>query len=375
MAQLDYYKVLGVERDASEANIKQAYRRLAMKYHPDKSKGDKENEKRFKEINEAFSVLGDKKKRQQYDNFGHQGLNGGGHQWSGNFSDLGGLGDIFGEMFGGDSSPFGDAFGSRQRGPSRAPDQQYRISISFMDAYTGSKKNIKVNVHDNCGHCKGNGAKDGTAIKDCLNCGGTGVRVSSSGFMQVQQTCPRCRGEGKIIEERCATCNGQGTKEREKNIEVKIPAGVNDGDKIVLRGESTYGQLSPGDIYIWVSVKPHSLFERRAADLHCSMPIDIFDAIIGCEIKLPTMKGKVAVKIPPGTQNGKVFRLRGEGMPRLNSSQYGDIMVKVKVETPINLSKKQLEMIRNIKEGLDNDKVDHSPTTSGWKDKLKSLFK
>lgn len=377
MPQLDYYKVLGVEHDASLTDIKNAYRRLAMKYHPDKSKGDKENEKHFKEINEAFSVLGDKEKREKYDAFGHQGINGGGPggQWSGDFSNFSDLGGIFESVFGGGQNPFGQAFRSRERRQSRTPDMQYKIDIPFEEAYDGSTKEITVKVQENCKDCKGNGAKDGTAIKDCLRCGGSGVMISSSGFMQVQQTCNECRGSGKIIEEECPNCHGGGTIGKDKKIEFKVPAGINDGDKVVLRGEATHGDLTPGDIYIWVNVKPHSLYDRDGADLHCYMPVDVFDAILGCEIELPTMKGKVSVKIPPGTQNDKMLRLRGEGMPRLNSSQHGDILVVIKVETPVNLSKKQTEMIRKLGDGMDADDINHSPDTSNWKDKIKSFFK
>ncbi|MCH9664839.1 MAG: molecular chaperone DnaJ [Gammaproteobacteria bacterium] len=382
MATSDYYKTLNVERDATAKSIKDAYRRLAIKYHPDKNKGDKDSEQRFKEINEAFSVLSDTEKRQQYDAYGHQGANGGsgggfgggGAQWSGDFSDLG---DVFDSVFGRNAGGgFGGGFGGGERRKQRANDQQYKVSIEFAEAYSGSSHKAKIHVHDTCNDCKGNGAKGGTALKDCLRCGGEGVMISNNGFMQMQQTCTSCRGQGKIIEEKCDNCNGGGTKMRQKVVEVKIPAGINDGDKMVLRGEATEGDLIPGDVYVWVNVKPHFLYEREGSDLYCSMPVDVFDASLGSKIEIPTMSGKrVAINIPAGSQNGKVLRLKGEGMPRLGKSGHGDILVEVKVETPVHLSKKQIALIEELQASFIKDKVDHSPNTQSWKDKIKSLFK
>lgn len=375
MAKQDYYEALGVERNASAESIKNAYRRLAMKYHPDKNKGDKAAEKKFKEMNEAFSVLGDAEKRKQYDAFGHQGVNGGG-AGTGGFSDFNDLGDIFDSVFGGNSGGFSDVFGGGRRRQQRANDLQYKVNIKFIEAYSGCEKQINIQIHDTCSECKGNGAKDGTAIKSCARCGGKGVTVSGNGFMQLQQTCMSCGGRGSVIEETCRTCNGGGTKMRSKSLEVKIPAGINDGDKLVLRSEATQGDLVPGDVYIWVNIEPHFLYERNGSDLYCSMPVDVFDACLGSKIELPTMSGKrVAVNIPSGSQNGKILRLRNEGMPRLGKSGHGDILVEVKIETPVNLSKKQTELVQELKTNLNKDKVNHSPNSQSWKDKLKSLFK
>lgn len=377
MATSDYYKTLNVERDATAKSIKDAYRRLAIKYHPDKNKGNKDSEQHFKEINEAFSVLGDAEKRQQYDAYGHQGANGGGGggaQWSGNFSDFGDLGDVFDSVFGRNAG--GGGFGGGERRKQRAHDLQYKVNIEFAEAYSGSSHTAKIQVHDTCNDCKGNGAKGGTAIKDCLRCEGEGSTIRDNGFMRMQQTCTSCRGQGKIIEEKCSNCNGGGTKMRQKVIKVKVPAGVNDGDKLVLRGEATDGDLIPGDVYVWVTVKPHFLYNRDGNDLYCSMPVDVFDASLGSKIELPTMSGKrVAINIPAGSQNGKILRLKGEGMPRLGKSGNGDILVEVKVETPVHLSKKQIALIEELQASFIKDKVDHSPNTQSWKDKIKSLFK
>ena len=380
MAQTDYYKILGVERNASASTIKNAYRRLAMKYHPDKHKGDKESETKFKEINEAYTVLNDQEKKNAYDNYGHAGVNGGGGNSGGGFSSED-LGDIFGnfrDIFGGGgdafSGAFGDVFGGGQQSR-RGADMQYKLSISFMEAFNGCKKEFTIPVAEACDKCNGNGAKDGTALKDCLRCGGTGTMVSSRGFLQVQQPCSSCHGRGKIIEEACPSCNGKGAKSKNKNISLNIPAGINDSDKMVIRGEATAGNLQPGDVYVWINIKAHPLFHREGPDLLCEMPIDIFDAILGCSIELPAPRHKVAVKIPAGTQNGKILRLRGEGMPRLNSKSSGDIMVQIKVETPVNLNTQQKEMIQELKDDVSKDKINHSPNTSSWKDKLKSLFK
>ncbi|MBE8181909.1 MAG: molecular chaperone DnaJ [Candidatus Portiera sp.] len=373
MAQLDYYKTLRVERDASAESIKKAYRRLAIKYHPDKNQGDKEAEKKFKEMNEAFSVLGDAEKRQKYDSFGHQGVNGGGSSDYSNFNDLG---DIFDSVFGGKAGNFSDVFGGGRRRQQRANDLQYKINLEFEDAYKGCEHTFNIQVHDTCNECKGNGAKDGTSVKNCTRCGGKGVTISGNGFMQLQQTCSSCGGRGSIIEETCRSCNGGGTKMRSKSLQVKIPAGINDGDKMALRSEATHGDLVPGDVYVWINVKPHFLYERNGSDLYCSMPVDVFDASLGSKIELPTMSGKrVKVNIPAGSQNGKILRLRGEGMPRLGKSGQGDILVEVKVETPVNLSKKQIELVNELKSNLNQDKVNHSPNSQSWKDKLKSLFK
>lgn len=373
MAQTDYYKVLGVERSASDTDIKHAYRRLAMRYHPDKHKGDKESERKFKEINEAFNVLADKEKRKTYDAYGHAGINGTGTNGFSNFGDMGDVFSSFKDIFGGSGDAFGDIF-SGGRSQRRGEDMQIKADISFEDAFNGCKKELVIPVKEKCDKCGGNGAKNGTAIKDCLRCGGSGTMVSNRGFLQVQQTCSSCRGQGKIIEEICSICRGYGTETKNKKISLDIPAGIDDNNKMVLHGEATAGNMSPGDIYVWINIKPHPLFDREGADLICKTPIDIFDAILGCKIELPTPRHKVAVKIPPGTQNGKILRLRGEGMPRLNSKSIGDILVQIKIETPINLSTRQKEMIEELKKSITEDKINHSPNIYSWKDKLRSLF-
>lgn len=342
----DYYEILEVNKNASETEIKKAYRRLAIQFHPDKNPGDKEAEEKFKELSEAYAVLSDAEKRATYDRFGHAGLNnsggfGGGFSGAGfDFSDV--FGDIFGDIFGG---------GRQQRGRGRRGDDlQYNLEISFEEAAFGVEKSIDIPYNKACTTCKGSGAKPGTDAKTCPTCRGAGQVRFQQGFFSVSRPCNQCNGEGKVIESPCSDCRGTGNVRDRKTLSVKVPPGVETGNRLKVSGEGGQGAKggNNGDLYVALSVKPHPIFVREGNDVICEIPVSFTQAALGTEVEVPTLDGKVSVKIPEGTQSGKIFRLKGKGVPVLQGYGRGDQHVVVKVETPTNLSKRQRELLEEF---------------------------
>ena len=369
MAKRDYYEVLGVNKSASTAELKKAYRRIAMKYHPDRNPDNKEAEEKFKEASEAYEVLSDEKKRATYDQFGHAGLDGaagmgGGHGFGGGgFSDI--FGDVFGDIFGG---------GGGRRGPARGADLRYTLELSLEDAVKGTSVKIRVPTLVSCKPCHGKGSKPGSSPKTCSTCGGHGQVRMQQGFFSVQQTCPQCRGQGKMITDPCKTCHGQGRVEEEKTLSVKVPPGVDTGDRIRLSGEGEAGDDGgpAGDLYVEVAVKEHEFFQRDGKNLYCEVPISIFDACLGGELEVPTLDGRVKLKVPEETQTGKLFRLRGKGVTPVRGGAAGDLLCRVVVETPINLSKKQKDLLQELRDGTKGQK--HSPKQESWFEGMKNFF-
>ena len=376
----DYYEILAVERSCSEAELKSAYRKLAMEHHPDRNGGCEEAEGRFKEINEAYSVLSDAQKRAAYDRFGHagvNGMNGGGGQAG--FNDVH---DIFNEVFG---QAFGDMFGAggRQRstGPARGQDLRYDLEISLEQAYAGAEVTLNVPSAITCEACTGTGAKPGTNPTTCNTCNGIGRVRASQGFFSIERTCPRCAGSGRMILDPCTSCRGHGQVRQERTLSVRVPAGVDDGAKIRLSGEGDAGARGGprGDLYIFLSVKPHELFERDGLDLLCSVPVPMHIAALGGEIDAPCLLGgehcdgtsRQTVKVPEGAQTGKTVRLKGRGMPSLRSRERGDLVVELFVETPTHLTAKQKELMRELA-GLCGER--QHPQTTGFMGKAKRFW-
>lgn len=373
----DYYEVLGVPKNASEDEIKKAYRKLAMKYHPDRNQGDaaKAAEEKFKEAKEAYEMLSDSDKRAAYDQYGHAGVDPnlrggmGGAEGFGGFAEA--FGDIFGDMFGGQR---GGARGGRQ--VYRGSDLSYAMEITLEEAANGKDAQIRIPSWDNCETCHGSGAKPGTSPKTCGTCNGSGVVQMRQGFFSVQQTCPHCRGTGKIITEPCVTCHGQGKVKRQKTLEVKIPAGIDDGMRIRSTGNGEPGTNGgpPGDLYIEIRTKKHEIFARDGDDLHCEVPVSFITAALGGEIEVPTLAGKAAIDIPEGTQAGKQFRLRGKGIKGLRASYPGDLYCHIVVETPVKLTEYQRKLLRDLEESLKKGGAKHSPSTESWTERLKRSF-
>jgi len=372
MEKQDYYKTLSVSKNASAAELKKAYRRLAMKYHPDRNPNDKSAEEKFKEAKEAFEVLNDPQKRSAYDQFGHAGVNqsSGGHPGggSGDFSDI--FGDVFGDIFGG-------AGGQQQRAgprPSRGSDLQYNLQVSLEDAVFGATRKIKIPSHVSCGVCKGTGAKKGTSPVTCSMCSGAGQVRMQQGFFSVQQTCPTCKGTGQEIKVKCPSCYGKGKKEETKTLSVKVPAGVDTGDRIRLSGEGEVGGLGgpAGDLFVQMVVKDHAIFKREGAHLLCQVPINIVKAALGGEVEVPTLNGKVKLKMPAGTQSEKVFRIRGKGVKPVRGGQVGDILCKVMVETPVNLTSKQKNILKAFGATI-GESSKHSPQEFSWLNGVKKF--
>ena len=382
----DYYEVLGVSKDADAKEIKKAYRKLAMKYHPDKNPGDKAAEEKFKEINEAYEVLSDEEKRSTYDRFGHDGLNGqagfGGGQGFGGFGGSGGFGgfeDIFGDIFGSGFGGFGGSGGSsRRRGPRRGADIRQSVTIKFEEAAFGKKIKVKINRSEECDECHGSGAKPGTTKKTCPTCHGSGtvqsVQRTPFGNIASQRTCSTCNGEGEINESPCNKCHGKGSVRKTKTIEVDIPAGIDDGQMIKLSGQGEVGEKGGprGDLYIVVNVQKHDIFTREGYDVYIEMPIRFTQAALGDKLEVPTLDGKVSYTLPEGTQTGTVFRLREKGIPKLRSNSRGDQYVKVIIDTPKKLNDEQKELLRKFDESCGN-KV-HEKQRS-WKSKIDNFFK
>lgn len=383
MAKRDYYEVLGVEKTASDSEIKKAYRRLAMKYHPDKNQDNKEAEDKFKEASEAYEVLSDSAKRQRYDQFGHAGVENsfgsGGFSWdnfthASDFEDIfGGFGGIFETLFGGRGG-FGG--GRRSQRDNRGEDLQISISLTLEEIAKGVDKKIKINVKDTCKTCNGSGSEDGNT-ETCSQCHGTGQVMQTTrslfGHMQTVVTCPSCNGQGKIIKKKCNVCNGEGREPKTKTMNVHIPAGVSEGQYIRLRGQGNAGMRggSNGDILVLIREKEHDIFERNDADLICEYPISFSQAALGDEIQVPTITGKIKMKIPAGTQSGKIFRLKSQGLVHVNSSYHGDLFVKIRVMTPTKLSKEEKDLLEQLKK-FDSDKK-LRPEKSFFK-KFKDLF-
>ena len=371
MSKRDYYEILGVRKGASEAELKKAYKSAAMKHHPDRNPDDKGAEEKFKEANEAYSILSDPEKKAAYDQFGHASVNGAGMGGAGgaSFSDV--FGDVFGDIFGGGGR--GGARGSRAY---RGDDLQYNLELNLEEAVAGTKVDIRIPTQVKCAACGGSGAKKGTSPTICTTCGGIGQVRMQQGFFSLQQTCPRCHGKGKMITEPCGTCHGQGRTQQHKTLSVKIPAGVDSGDRIRLSGEGEAGEHGgpPGDLFVQMSVRPHPIFERDGNDLFCEVPINMTIAALGGELEVPTLNGRVKLKIPAETQSGKLFRLRGKGVKSVRGGQQGDLLCRVLVETPVNLTKKQKEMLEQLNESLIEDKLEHSPRSSNWLDGVKKFF-
>ncbi len=375
MSKRDYYEVLGVSRTATAVEIKKAYRRLAMKYHPDRNEGDAEAEQRFKEVKEAYEVLSDEQKRAAYDQFGHAGVNtgagggpggGAGAGFGASFSDI--FGDVFGDIFGG---------GRGTHRAYRGSDMQYNLEISLEEAVKGTTVKIRVPTQSVCEVCGGTGAKPGTSPRTCPTCGGVGQVRMQQGFFIAQQTCPTCHGQGTVVEDPCPACRGHGRVRDHKTLSVKVPPGVDTGDRIRLAGEGEMGEKGgpPGDLYVQIRVKEHPIFKREDANLRCEMPIPITTAALGGELEVPTLDGKVKLKIPAGTQTGKVFRVRGRGVAPVRGGPPGDLLCQVVVETPVNLNEEQKELFEKLAESLGKGGSRHSPNSSSWLDRVKGFFK
>ncbi|MDO8300335.1 molecular chaperone DnaJ [Lacisediminimonas sp.] len=375
MAKRDYYEVLGLAKNASDEEIKKAYRKLAMKHHPDRNPDSKGAEDKFKEAKEAYEMLSDAQKREAYDRYGHAGVDpnvagGGGFGGNGSFADA--FGDIFGDIFGGGARAGGRA------GPQvfRGADLRYNLEISLEQAANGFDTSIRVPSWDSCDTCHGSGAKPGTSPVACTTCGGQGQVRMQQGFFSIQQTCPKCHGTGKIIPEPCATCSGAGRIKRNKTLEVKIPAGIDDGMRIRSTGNGEPGTNGgpAGDLYVEVHIKAHAVFQRDGDDLHCEMPISFAKAALGGDIEVPTLAGKVSFTIPEGTQSGKTFRLRSKGIKGVRSGYPGDLFCHVVVETPVKLTDRQKDILREFEELTSEGGARHSPQSKSWKDKVKEFF-
>ena len=370
MAKKDYYEILGINRDATEDEIKKSYRKLAMKYHPDRNPDNPRAEEHFKEAKEAYEVLCDAEKRAAYDRFGHAGVNT--QAGMGGGAGMGGFADTFGDIF-------GDIFGSGPRSRSnvyRGADLRYNLEIGLEEAARGIETKIRIPTMDECETCKGSGAKPGTSPVTCPSCHGQGQVRLQQGFFSIQQTCPRCHGSGKMVNDPCKTCSGAGRIKKQKTLSVKIPAGVDEGDRIRLSGEGEAGVNGgpPGDLYVVIQIRSHPVFQRDQNDLHCEMPISFTTAALGGEIDIPTLDGHAKIKIPPETQSAQVFRLRGKGIKGIRSQVHGDLMCHVVVETPVKLTDRQSELLREFEEINLKDGDRHNPRAKSWMDKVKEFF-
>ena len=371
MANRDYYEVLGVSKGASKDEIKKAYRRLAMKNHPDRNPDDEAAEARFKEASEAYEVLSDDRKRQAYDQFGHAGL--GGAAGGGAGAGAGGFGDIFGDIF---SDIFGGGMGGGRSRASRGADLRYDLDLDLETAIDGDTVEIRIPRLEECGSCDGSGSEADSPVDTCGTCQGVGQVRIQQGFLSIQQTCPDCHGSGKKVRNPCKKCGGEGRVQSSKTLSVKVPPGVDNGDRIRLGGEGEAGEMGgpAGDLYVQINVRPHEFFVRDGNNLRANVPVDMITAALGGEIDVPTLKGKVSLRIPPETQSGKTFRLRGKGVQSVRTSSPGDLLCKVSVETPVNLNAKQKSLLEELRESLDSSGRSHSPATTSWLDKAKRFF-
>ena len=376
MAKRDFYEILGVAKGASEEEIKKSYRKLAMKFHPDRNPDNKEAEEKFKEVKEAYEMLTNPEKREAYDRYGHAGVDpnmGGGGGFGGG---AGGFGDAFGDIFG---DIFGGGGGGRGGGGPqvyRGADLRYNLEITLEQAANGFDTTIRVPSWDKCDTCHGSGAKPGTQPVTCTTCAGHGQVRMQQGFFSIQQTCPKCHGSGKMIPEPCAACAGAGRIKRNKTLEVKIPAGIDNGMRIRSTGNGEPGTNGgpSGDLYVEIHIKPHAVFQREGDDLHCEMPISFSKAALGGEIEVPTLTGKVSFTVPEGTQTGKTFRLKGKGIKGVRSGYAGDLFCHMIVETPVKLTEKQKDLLREFERSTSEGGAKHSPQSKGWMDKVKDFF-
>ena len=380
MAKRDFYDILGVNRDANDDEIKKAYRKLAMKYHPDRNPDNPKAEEHFKEAKEAYEILSDGQKRAAYDQYGHAGVDpqagmgggfgGFGGAGAGGFSDA--FGGIFDEIFGGGRGGGGGGRSNIYRGA----DLRYNLEISLEQAAFGTETKIRIPTMEVCEPCKGTGAKAGTQPKTCPTCQGSGQVRLQQGFFSIQQTCPKCHGTGKFVADPCGSCHGAGRIKQHKTLAVKIPAGVDEGDRIRLSGEGEHGINGgpSGDLYVQIHLKAHAVFQREQNDLHCEMPISFATAALGGEIEIPTLDGMAKIKIPSETQSGKTFRLRGKGIKGVRSHTHGDLMCHVVVETPVNLTERQKELLRELEECSQTEDGTHNPRAKSWMDRVKDFF-
>lgn len=374
MSKPDYYETLGVSRSATEAEIKKAYRKMAMKHHPDRNKGDKASEELFKAATEAYDVLSDAQKRQAYDQFGHAGVDPSARHGAGGFGGgAGGFGDVFNDIF---SDIFGQANGRGGRGySSRGSDLKYSLEMTLEEAAKGKTVQLKVPTWVSCTSCEGSGAKKGTQPKTCTSCQGHGQIRMQQGFFSVQQTCPTCRGSGQMISDPCTACHAQGRVQETKKLQVKIPAGVNEGDRIRLAGEgeaAAHGGVA-GDLYVQVHIKPHAIFERENNHLYCEVPISFVTAALGGEVEVPTLEGRVRLKIPAETQTGKIFKVKGMGIKSVRGGTTGDLHCKVFVETPVDLNRKQKDLLKEFETQISTNNA-HNPRIQRWMNRMKDFI-
>ena len=363
MSKRDFYEVLEVSKQATDDELKKAYRRLAMKFHPDRNAGDRVAEERFKEVNEAYEVLTDPQRRPVYDKYGHEGLQRGG---GGGGADFGGFADVFGDVF-------ADIFGASRGGPRRGADLKYRIDLTLEKAVFGTSESIRIPTLAACEPCHGHGTADGRPPQTCASCRGSGQTRVQQGFFVLQQTCPACRGRGRVVIDPCKVCRGAGRVRKEKTLEIKIPPGVDTGDRIRLTGEGEPGEQGAphGDLYVQVQVKPHELFEREGQDLFCVVPVDFTTAALGGEVEVPTLTGHSTIKIPESAQSGKQFRLRGQGVRPVRGGAPGDLICQMVVETPVNLTKVQKDLLKQFKDSLEEGGRHHAPESHSWLEKAK----
>jgi molecular chaperone DnaJ len=377
MSKRDYYEVLGVSKNASEADLKKAYRRAAQKHHPDRNPDNKESEGKFKECKEAYEVLSDTRKRAAYDQFGHAGVDpsmgGGGYGAAGagaSFSDI--FGDVFGDIFGG-----GRTAGRAGQRVYRGSDLRYNLDLPLEEAVAGTTVKIRVPTLVTCAACNGSGAKRGSSPTTCTTCGGQGQVRMQQGFFSLQQTCPRCHGSGTIISDPCQPCHGKGRVQEHKTLSVKVPAGVDTGDRIRLANEGEAGENGgpPGDLYVQIQVREHPIFVRDENHLYCEVPISFVTAALGGELEVPTLNGRVSLKIPAETQTGRMFRIRGKGVKPVRGGSVGDLICKVRIETPVKLNRKQKDLLREFAAEVEQGGHDrHSPQATSWLDGVKKFF-
>jgi len=371
MAKRDYYDILGVNRDAADEDIKKAYRKLAMKFHPDRNPDNPKAEEHFKEAKEAYEILSDPDKRAAYDQYGHAGVDpqaGMGAAGAGGFSDA--FGGIFDEIFGGRRG------GGGRSNVYRGADLRYNLEISLEQAAFGTETKIRIPTMEACEACHGSGAKAGTQPKTCPTCQGSGQVRLQQGFFSIQQTCPKCHGTGRYIADPCGACHGAGRVKQHKTLAVKIPAGVDEGDRIRLSGEGEHGVIGgpAGDLYVQIHLKPHAVFQREQNDLHCEMPISFTTAALGGEIDIPTLDGAAKIRVPAETQSGKVFRLRGKGIKGVRSNAHGDLLCHVVVETPVHLTERQKELLRELEDSSRDNAGHHNPRAKSWMDRVRDFF-
>ena len=374
MSEQDLYQTLGIEKNSSDADIKKAYRKLAMKYHPDRNPDDSAAEQKFKSIQKAYAVLSDKQKRAAYDQFGHAGVNpqggmGGGFNTGDAFNDI--FGDVFGDIFGGGRGQ------ARRSSAQRGSDLRYQVNLTLEQAVFGDKINVEIPSYNQCDSCTGSGAKEGTSATRCIKCDGRGAVRVQQGFFTLQQTCPECRGSGETIKDPCPICSGSGRKSTNRTIAIKIPAGVDNADRIRLSGEGEAGIKGgpSGDLYVDVTIKKHDIFEREGNHLICTIPISFGKAVLGGTVEVPTIDGAVNLSIPSETQSGKTFRLKGKGIKSYRENFFGDLYCTVQVETPVSLTDEQKEILRQFDRSVNDSNTDHRPNKKTWTDSVSDFFK